>query len=732
MLILIISVLLAAESNLILDIQIFGNKNIETELIRSLISLEVGEDFDQKNVSASIKSLYQLGVFKDINIESNPLPQGISVVITVEEYQIVEKLLLSGNKKINDKKIREQINLKKGSYWSPFLASEVRKAITKEYKTKGYHLVEMEFIEEELDNNRIKLLLEIDEGSKVAIKNIRIHGNKEIRAKQLLGKMKTKKASLFRSGKFEQEKFAEDLKKIVNYYNKRGFIDARIVSWDKKLVKKYFVIDIYLLEGDQYYFGEINVDGNVRFTDELIKYQFQFKDNEVFNLEKFNKQLGNVSSMYYEEGYIYATFDHELVKSEKIININLHIKENNRAKVRKIAIAGNRKTKEKVIRRQLVISPGDYFKQSKIMKSQQNIYNMGFFEPDLHLSNPEVINKQGDIDLVLNVNDKVSGSANGGVALNSQDGLVGQLQVSHNNLLGNSWQSSVKWEFGSTTSNFSFNFTNPYFLDTSTLVGADIYLTTKTWSTYKVRTNGGSIRVGRPLWFLDYSKLIASYSLYSKKYSILEGKEDIASAALKRLDKKGWQKTSSISLSFSRDHRDNIYFPSSGSYFTLFNEIAGGPLQGDFNYFKQIAQVSWYTKTIWKLSLGTKWRFGYVTGYGGKDAPPDERFYLGGTGPDGIRGYADRSIGPTDGGMREIIFSTEYSAPIGSDQIVGLIFFDSGNSFNKLEEFNFWDMKSGAGVGIRIRSPFGLIGFDYAHNFEDKVWEPHFQFGTTF
>jgi outer membrane protein insertion porin family len=379
-----------------------------------------------------------------------------------------------------------------------------------------------------------------------------------------------------------------------------------------------------------------------------------------------------------------------------------------------------------------VISPGDYFQQSKIMKSQQNIYNMGFFEPDLHLSNPDVINQQGDVDLVINVNDKVSGSANGGIALNSQDGLVGQLAVSHNNLLGNSWQSGVKWEFGTRTSNFSFNFTNPYFLDSSTLVGADIYLTTKEWDTYEVKTNGGSIRLGHPLGFLNYSKFVASYSFYSKEYSILEGHENDASDILVELDDSGWQNTSSISVSFSRDHRDNIFFPTSGSNFTLYNEIAGGPLQGDFNFFKQIAQVSWYTKTIWKLALRTKWRFGYVTGYGGKEAPPDERFYLGGTGADGIRGYPDRSIGPSEGGLREIIFSTEYSAPIGSDQIVGLLFFDTGNCYNRLEEFNFWDMKSGAGVGIRIQSPFGLIGFDYAHNFEDKLWEPHFQFGTTF
>lgn len=729
---LVIGFSLIAQNSLILEINSYGNENIEKELIHSLIMFEVGDEYNPERISESIKNLYQLGVFKDILIEREELPQGLSISIFVEEFPIVEDIELNGNKKISDKNIRDKINLKKGSYWSPFLASEVKKNISDQYKAKGYHLTQIEYEIEELEGNRVTLKLDIDEGSKVTIKSIKIHGNKKINANNLLRKMKTKKASLFRSGKFEKDKFEEDLDILVNYYNKKGFIDARILSWEKKLVEDRFLIDIYLVEGNQFFFGDVTVFGNKRFTDELIISQFKFQENEVFNLEKFNMQLGSVTNMYYEEGYIYATFDHELKKSDDIINIQLNIQENNRAKVRKIAIVGNRKTKEKVIRRQLVISPGDYFQQSKIMKSQQNIYNMGFFEPDLHLSNPDVINQKGDVDLVINVSDKVSGSANGGVALNSQDGLVGQLSVSHNNLLGNSWQSGVQWEFGTTTSNFSFKFTNPYFLDSSTLVGTDIYLTTKEWDTYKVKTNGGSIRLGQPLGFLNYSRFVASYSFYAKKYSILEGQENNASDVLVELDEGGWQNTSSISLSFSRDHRDNIFFPTSGSNFTLYNEIAGGPLQGDFNYFKQIAQVSWYTKTIWKLALRTKWRFGYVTGYNGKEAPPDERFYLGGTGADGIRGYADRSIGPSEGGLREIIFSTEYSAPIGSDQIVGLLFFDTGNCYNRLEEFNFWDMKSGAGIGIRIQSPFGLIGFDYAHNFEDKVWEPHFQFGTTF
>ncbi|MDO9577718.1 MAG: outer membrane protein assembly factor BamA [Candidatus Cloacimonadales bacterium] len=721
-----------AQNSLILDIEITGNQNIDTELIRSMLTLEIGDMLDPEKAAKSINNLYQLGVFEDVLIEKENLAQGISLVVSVKEFPIVDKIEFSGNKKISTNKLLESIELKSGSYWSPFLQKEVEAAILAAYKEKGFHLAEVTFTEELSDENLVNVSIVVDENKKVTIKKIRIHGNKLVRANKLMGKMKTKKASLLRSGKFEKDKFEEDLTNVINYYNKTGFIDAHIVSWEQNLVDGNFVIDIYLFEGKEYYFGKVFVVGNQRFTENLIVQNFKFKEDEVFNLEKFNKQLGAVTSMYYEEGYIYANFDHELQKVGSKVNIQLNIQENTRAKVRKIQIKGNKKTKEKIIRRQLVISPGDYFQQSKVMRSQQNIYNMGFFEPDMYLDNPTIINQNGDVDLAINLNDKVSGTANGGVALNSQDGLVGQLAVSHNNLLGNSWQAAVKWEFGGSTQNFSLSFTNPYFQDTNTLVGFDIYLTTKEWDTYKVRTSGGSVKLGRPLSFLNYSRLVAGYSFYAKKYSILSGEEDNASQTLNDLDAAGWQNTSAVSLTFSRDSRDNVFFPTSGSNFILYSEFAGGPLQGDFNYFKQISQVSWFTNTVWKLALRTKWRFGYLTGYGGKEAPPDERFYLGGTGADGIRGYADRSIGPREGGLREMIFSCEYGAPIAGDQIVGLLFMDSGNCFDKLEEFNFWELKTGAGVGIRIRSPFGLIGFDYAHNFETKKWEPHFQFGTTF
>jgi len=730
---------LFAAGEIIYDIRVAGNQNIEASLILSAIPLRTGDPLDPEDAAKAIKTLNNLSVFSRVQIDSEPYRDGINLIISVSEYPIVDDVAYEGFSAVKKDKIDELVTLRKGSYWSAQLKNELLRKLKKEYYSKGYQNVSINVRENPLPNNRISLTIRAEEGKKVAVKSIRFTGNEQLDEKDLRKRMKTKTANLFRSGRFEQEKFDTDLVNVIGYYKKNGFIDARIVEWNlNPLDEKTLELLITVEEGVKYRFGSLSVEGNEKFTDEKIISSFTMKEGDAFDQEKFTMQLRSVYSLYWDEGYIYTDIETENIKADDLLNINLKITENTRAKIRQIKIAGNRRTKEKVIRRQLEIAPGDYFRQSQVLRSQNNIYNLGFFEPDIKLDYTP-INNNGDIDLSLVVMDKSAGTANGGIGYNSQDKFVGTLSVSQNNLFGNNWSTSLKWEFGGSTQNFEYDFTNPNFYDTNLLLGFNLYHTLKTWSSfyYKINTQGATVRAGLPLPWVNRSRAVFGYSLYAKKYRITNMDAILANAAQNRslieLDSLGTQITSSINATLSRDTRDNIFFPTTGTQVIMFSEVAGGPLGGDFNYFKQIAQVSWFIETWKKVTLRTKWRFGYVTPYSSsKDVPPDEKFYLGGTGPDGIRGYPDRSIGPSGGGTREIIFSTELGYPLGSDQIVALGFFDAGNSYNRLRDFNFLDLKKGVGAGIRIRSPLGLIGFDYAYNLEGGTWEPHIQFGTTF
>ncbi|HNX38029.1 MAG TPA: outer membrane protein assembly factor BamA [Candidatus Cloacimonadota bacterium] len=728
-----------AAGETIYDIRVTGTQNIDPELVKSAISIQVGESLDVDEVAESIKVLYKMGIFSDIQMLSEPYRTGINLIIQVVENPVVASVSYVGMKSIKNERLDELVVIRQGSYWSDQLKNQLFRKLKTEYNGKGFANVTMEVNEKKLDKNRVALTVFIDEGKRVALKKISFIGNDSYEDKVLARRMKTKTANLLRAGRFEQEKFDTDLGNITNFYKKNGYIDVRVGPYE--LIPdgdRYLELVVHINEGEKYLYDKTEVEGNVQFTNETLMSNFTLQSNEVFDQEKYEKQLQKVYSLYFDEGYIYTNIQPEYVKADKKVVVKLKIEEGTRAKIRQIHFTGNMRTKEKVLRRQMEVAPGDYFRQSQVLRSQQNIYNLGFFEPDIKLDYTR-INNAGDIDLQIDVQDKASGVANGGVGYNSTDGFVGELSLSMNNLFGNNWSSSVKWEFGGETQNFEFDFTNPNLYDTDILFGTNLYYTQKDWSSfyYKIFTRGASIRFGQSLPWVNRTRLIAGYSFYSKRYEITDMDEilndPVSNATLIELDGLSWRYTSALNATISRDTRDNVFFPTRGSQLTLYSELAGGLLGGDFDYFKQIAQVNWYTETWKKITLRTKWRFCYVAPYGkSEDAPPDEKFYLGGTGADGIRGYADRSIAPTGGGTRAIIFSTELGYPIGGDQIIGVLFFDAGNCYNTLREFNFLDLKKGVGAGVRIRSPFGLIGFDYAYNPEDRTWEPHLQFGTTF
>jgi outer membrane protein insertion porin family len=449
--------------------------------------------------------------------------------------------------------------------------------------------------------------------------------------------------------------------------------------------------------------------------------------------------------MYNEEGFIYASFDPQITKDGSIANIHLEITENPRARIHKVHITGNTRTREKIIRRQILISPGDYFQQSFVQRSHMNIHNLGFFDPATMGLDYEPINFFGDIDLTFMVEDRATGSINGGVGYNSRDRFVWQASIAHNNLFGNFWQGNLQWEGSGVTQNIDFSFTNPFFLDTDLLVGFNIYHAHRDWANYnyRLRQQGGGFRIGYPVRFIDHTRMIFGYSLFTRDYNYLRNGDllENMTPTLRRLIMEGRQFTSTASFTLMRDSRDNVFFPTSGSRVLSNTQLAGGPFGGDFDFVRQITEVSWFTPAFGDFVFRTKWRMGFIESFAGSDIPPDERFFLGGTGPDGIRGFPDRSIAPDrfEGGTRSIIFSNELGVPITSDQLVGIVFFDSGATFNSFNEFNFRDFNFGAGIGIRFRSPIGLLGFDYAYRFRDcartglrRGGEPHFQLGTTF
>ncbi len=718
------------------EISVSGNRDVDSELIINISGLKQGEPVSRETLKSAIKKIYSLGLFKDVKIDLEDTEDGVAIKILVAENPTVSSIIMEGNRKIKEKDILEKIHFKKGSIFTDKKLFDSKVEIKGMYEEKGYYHVEIEDELSEPDsNNRIKIKLVVKEGKKLKIREIEIEGNVAYKDKTIEKQMRNREKKWYRKALFRPDLFEADLDSIRFFYLKKGHLEAEVLDYDMTYddKKEWVTITIRVFEGKKYHVGKIDFEGNYSFTSENLKKELKIKTGDVYSMSKANESVQNLHALYYEEGYIYTQLLPEESSRADSIDILYRITENNPAKVRKVNIFGNDRTREKVIRREFVLFPGELFKRSKVARSQREVFNLGFFQ-DITLDYKR-INEDGDIDLTFNVEEKPGGRASAGASY-STDGFGYNFNIAHPNLFGRGWRINLLAErFGKRRQNYSLGFTEPWFFDRPTSVGFDAFYLTRHLNYYKVREAGGDVRLVKEFPYLDYTTFHWMYKLQNVyTYDITSGYRTSYGTELKE----GSELESSVRLGLDRDSRDNIFNATTGSKTTYMVKFAGGLLAGDADYHRHIFETKWYSKTFWKFVLMTKFRCGFVDGYvSPKEVPDRERFKLGGIGNDAVRGYPNDWISPARdwykiGGRFSLIISAEYKL-IASEQIFPLIFFDAGNTWSELNECSPTNLYKGAGVGIRIDIP-GMfpMGFDFGYGFAREKWEPHFQLGTIF
>ena len=692
------------------------------------MGLRVGDYYDQKVLEQCRQNLLKSGMFAKVTV----VDWAGSIGVTLVENQIVQKFTLEDYSGISRAELEKMVDLQSGSFWSQTLKDTLEMRLRAFYQEDGYYNALVDFRLEELENNYVNISLVCDEGERVKVEKLNFYGNKNFSDKQIMEVMKTKTAGWFRSGKFNQQELAADRQRIAAFYSEKGYIDVTVSEPEVKTLadSNRLEVSFYIKPGLKFYLGGIFVVGNIHFPQRDILDKFQFKKDQIFDKQEFEKKLFDVYTMYHEEGFVYSKVDYELEKEDGKVNVIISITENPRAKVHKVIVRGNKRTKEKIVRRKLAIHPGSYYKRSDIVASQRRIYNSGFFEADMGIDT-RVINSSGDMDVIFDLTDRNSNTLNGSIGYNSLDGMVGEFSVQMRNLLGNAWQTSASVKFAEELMNYELSFTNPYLYDSDVLGGFSIYNTERGYDDYDWQKFGGSFTLGKYLYWLDFANVKITYSNYITKYNNLSSD---ASDDLIDEEAKGWENTSSLGFSFSRSKKDNVFFPSLGSDFSVYSELAGGVLGGDEHFFKQIYQVSWYLDLPGSLAFRTKWRTGYVEPLSSSSSVPTaEKFYIGGMGYNGLRGYGNSSIPDEgDGAMRMMLFSSELAYPVVGETFIGLLFYDAGDAQDEYQKMNFTNLKNGAGFGFRFNSPIGIIGLDYGYNLDDNSWKPQFQIGMTF
>lgn len=733
----------------VLGLSVEGNKSADANMIRTNSGIKPGMEITGDVLQSAIRQLWSLSLFSDVEIVlDRELAEGIYLTIKVKEYPRLERTELDGNKKLKKDEVEDLLSFYRAQVISPTVIARAHTKLKEKYQEKGYLLAEIDIktIPAETEG-RVIVKINIDEGEKVQIKNINFHGNESFSDKKLRKQMKeTKQDTWWRGADFDEEKYREDREKVLSYYRNEGFRDAEILRdslyYGEKRDDMY--IDIWVAEGIRYQFGSIAWEGNEIFDAATLSAELGFKEGDVYSKEKLDKAIyEKVGGLYYDRGYIYAQINPKEIPADKSrVNLQFLVNEGSQALINKIRITGNTKTKEKVIRREMRIFPGDVFSKELLQRSQRDIWMLNYFanvEPKVQPVD------QDKVDLEFKVEERSTDTANMSAGWSERDKIIGSIGVTMANLFGNGQRLSFDWNFAKYYQSFEVNFTEPWLMDTPTLAGFGFYDIKRDggYIWFKQRSRGMSARVGRRFtWPDNYFRGDWIYRIDDSEFTDLSGNSLTGSGFLRFNGL-----SSSVTQIISRNSLDRPEFPTSGSEVSLTNEIAGTVLGGNVDYHKHIFQSNWFFPSLWKLVLYVNFQMGYMEGFKqNSQIPPLEYFFLGGDGMSqsiALRGYEDPLRYYSEGGKALLKYSVELRVPISPNPtIFGLVFAEAGETWANFRSANPFELRRSVGVGARIFMPMiGILGFDYAYGFDninattgakEGAWKPHFVFGRGF
>ncbi|MCL5019314.1 MAG: outer membrane protein assembly factor BamA, partial [Patescibacteria group bacterium] len=427
------------EKTRIAKIDIEGNVSADKELIRLNSGLTVGSMVTGEDIQRALKHLYNLGIYSFISFwKMSDSPAGMELVIRVTEYPRAKQVTIEGNKEIKLKDVEEKLSLYVGQVVNPVALEKAVNRLKKLYVQKGFLLADIQTILTNTQGDTLGKLLtvKITEGSRVQVKKIRFHGNNTFNDKTLRKQMKeVKEDTWWRGADFKPEKYDKDKEKILAYYRNNGYRNAQILrdslSYDQN--KTDMFIDLFVEEGQRYYFGSTSFEGNKLYTPEKLRLGFEFSRGDVYNEEKFTKSIQNISKFYYDDGYIYAQVSpRETIVSSDTVNIHFTVEEGSPVRVNQILITGNTKTKEKIIRREIWLKPGEIFSNSSLERSQREVWILNYFA-NVNPSLKVLPDNQNLVDIIFQVEEKSTDTANMSAGYSQMDGLIGSIGVAMNN-----------------------------------------------------------------------------------------------------------------------------------------------------------------------------------------------------------------------------------------------------------------------------------------------------------
>jgi outer membrane protein insertion porin family len=743
------------------DIKAEVLKNTKLSTIRGAIKGRKGDLYDRPDLDKDIQALLGLGLFERVGAEitllDKPVPEHfrssagadrqILLTFVIKEKPVIRKITFEGQKKLSRGVLSDLLTLKAKDPFDRLKLDEDRDKLVAKYLEKGFldAAVNAE-VKTDTAAASVDLIFKVAEGPKSRIELVELSGIKAFKRKVLLKLMKNARKKVYVS-----KDLPEDVKKIESHYKNNGFLDVQLstplvtLSADKTRIN----IVLGVTEGRSYRFGETSFSGHLIYTSSELAKAVEYRKGKVFSQEKFEETIRGIQELYSDRGRLHTRINpiKNFDAATDRMNVSFELIEGPISYIGHIDVEGNKSTKTKVLRREIVLKPGEPFRSSRVRRSVEKIRNLGFID-DVDLDIQPTPSAPDKVDLTFDVTEGKPGVLTAGAAYSSVDGLIGTLSLQHLNLFGRAQKASLQWSFGKRVQDYSMSWTTPWIGDSPTSLGFDAFNTRRinpfntSLSAYVEKRTGGAIRLG-PRFEEDKYQLNLTYGL--TQITI----QNVQNQFIGTLSE-GTSIQSSFGAEFARDTRDSIWDPARGTRHGIGMQLSGGPFMGDIHFFKPSitnqAHFTLFTVDDWPFVLSAYHRGGYVTPFGEtKVAPVQDRFFIGGQ--DSLRGYAATGeAGYPQGGKIYSTANLEMGFPLAREHkktIVKLVVFaDAGGAWDRARDVTGRigsyerNIKTDVGIGLRFVTPAFPIRLDYGyglnHRQGERLYQINFGLGPLF
>lgn len=724
-------------------VQITGGVRVERETVLSHLNIRPGDHVDDEGLDQGLKRLFESGLFVDAHLEVH----GNTLAVQIKENPIVNQIQIEGNDDISDKILMSELSLKPRQVYTLSRVKADTKRIQDIYRVKGFFgaIVTPKIIQK--DQNRVDVVFEVKEGEKTAVRQIYFVGNKHYGAGKLESTIQTKETRWYRfftnDDNYDPDRLAYDQELLRKFYLEHGYADFAVKSAVAELSpdKKDFYITFTLNEGERYRCGAVKVVSNIADVDTgSLLGELTLAEGDWYSSKEVERTTNKLVEALGAKGYAFVDVRPVPTKDPEthVISLTFEINEGPKVYVDRVVIAGNERTDEDVIRRELRFQEGDAYNSNEIKVSENRLKSLGYFKKVT--VQREAAKAPDQANIMIDVEEDSTGEISLGGGFSDSDGVLANINFSERNFRGKGQILSMGVTLAKKRQEYDFSFTEPYFMGKELSAGFDLFrVTTRKYqdSAFDQKTFGGRLRTGYML--ADYLSQGWSYTL---QHENITGVNIYASRYI--LEQLGSTNASILGHNIQYDRRDNRIDPTEGYFYGMSNDWAG--LGGQVRFLRNKLFGGWYYPLWDEVVFGLKGSYGHMFEIGRKIRVAD-RFFLGG---ESFPGFEPSGIGPRDrltddplGGRQSFVTSGEVVFPLGLPSefdVKGAAFTYLGSVWNSGDPSLYVNelkkVRGSVGIGVRWKSPMGPISIDFAYAYmkdkKDKTQPILFGFSTRF